>query len=91
MSGAPVTASPAPPINQQKLFILSCLALVTAGLAFSLRASSAGDLQHELFDPIDKLKSAEMLDQHWAWPSSDSPLPSRSAVHCWISSAWAGC
>ena len=61
MSGAPVTASPAPPINQQKLFILSCLALVTAGLAFSLRASIAGDLQHELFDPIDKLKSAEML------------------------------
>lgn len=47
--------------NRSKLFWLSVLALVTAGLSFALRASIAGDLQANFFDPINKLKSAEMI------------------------------
>lgn len=47
--------------NRPRLFVLSVLALVTAGVGFAIRSSIAGDLQAQLFDPIDKLRSAQML------------------------------
>jgi fucose permease len=43
------------------LFLVSCLALATAGVGASLRANTASDLQQIFFDPIDKAHSAEMI------------------------------
>jgi len=47
--------------NKPRLFFVSCLALATAGISFSLRGNTAGDLQRVFFDPIDKVHSAEMI------------------------------
>jgi MFS family permease len=47
--------------DKQRLFIVSLIALFTAGLAASLRADIATDLQRIFFDPIDKAHSAEMI------------------------------
>jgi MFS family permease len=47
--------------NKSRLFLASIVALFTAGLAASLRANIAGDLQRIFFDPIDKAHSAEMV------------------------------
>ena len=47
--------------NKGRLFVVSVLALFTAGLAASLRAGIATDLQRIFFDPIDKAHSAEMI------------------------------
>src|SRR5436853_6688354 len=46
--------------NKTRLFLVSLLALFTAGMAASLRANIASDLQRIFFDPIDKAHSAEM-------------------------------
>src|SRR6266581_3931634 len=46
--------------NQSKLFLVSVLALATAGIGFSIRGDIGGALQAHFFDPIDKLHSAEM-------------------------------
>ena len=47
--------------NKTRIFLVSVLALVTAGVAASLRADVASDLQHIFFDSIDKAHSAEMI------------------------------
>ncbi|MEW5975873.1 MAG: MFS transporter [Acidobacteriota bacterium] len=47
--------------NKGKLFLLSVIALTTAGIGFAIRGSIAVDLQSTFFDPIDKLRSAEMV------------------------------
>jgi MFS family permease len=47
--------------NKTRIFLVSVLALVTAGVAASLRADVASDLQRIFFDPIDKAHSAEMI------------------------------
>ncbi|MFN8006143.1 MAG: MFS transporter [Terriglobia bacterium] len=47
--------------NKSKLFVVSVISLVTAGMGFALRSGIAGDLQTHLFDPIDRLRSAEMV------------------------------
>src|ERR1043166_7938544 len=47
--------------NKSRLFLVSVLALFTAGLVASLRANVAGDLQKIFFDPIDPAHSAEMI------------------------------
>ena len=47
--------------NKTRLFLASIVALFTAGLAASLRANIAGDLQRVFLDPIDQAHSAEML------------------------------
>jgi MFS family permease len=47
--------------NKGRLFLVSIIALFTAGLAASLRANIAADLQRVFLDPIDKAHSAEML------------------------------
>src|SRR5215831_18949848 len=47
--------------NKPRMFFLSALALLTAGVSFSLRTSIADDLKTTFFDPIDSLHSAEMV------------------------------
>ena len=47
--------------NKGKLFLISVLALATAGVGFAIRGGIASDLQSHFFDPIDKLRSAEMV------------------------------
>ncbi len=48
------------PYNHAKLFLVSLLALMTAGINFALRSSVASDLQSTFFDPLDRLTSAAM-------------------------------
>lgn len=50
-----------PGYNHRKLFLLSVVALITTGIGFSIRGNVASLLQADLFDPIDKLRSAEMV------------------------------
>ena len=47
--------------NKPRLFLVSLLALATAGIHFAIRSSVAQAIQADYFDPIDKLKSAEMI------------------------------
>src|SRR3954471_9986458 len=47
--------------DTSRLFLVSALALTTAGIAASLRANSAADIQRIFLDPIDKAHSAEMI------------------------------
>ena len=47
--------------NKSRLFLASVIALVTAGMAASLRSNIAGDLQSRFLDPIDKAHSGEMI------------------------------
>src|SRR5687768_11164200 len=47
--------------NNRKLFLLSVLAIITEGMHFAIRGSIAADLQTVFFDPIDRLRSAEMV------------------------------
>ncbi len=47
--------------NTSRLFIVSVIALFTAGLAASLRAGVANDLQRIFLDPIDRARSGEMI------------------------------
>ena len=47
--------------NKTKLFVISVIALVTAGIAFSVRASIADELKSVFFDPVDPLNSAGMI------------------------------
>ena len=46
--------------DKAKLFLVSVLALVTAGISAGIRSAIASDLQATFFDPIDKARSAEM-------------------------------
>src|SRR5436190_24354716 len=47
--------------NKKRLFLLSVIALTTTGIGFSIRGNIASELQSALFDPVDKLRSAEMV------------------------------
>ena len=58
---SPNPAASQPDYNRTKLFVLSVIALVTAGIAASIRASIGHDLQTIFFDPIDPLNSANMV------------------------------
>lgn len=44
-----------------RLFFASALALTMAGINASLRANTAADIQRIFLDPIDKVRSAEMI------------------------------
>src|SRR2546427_5304012 len=46
--------------NRKRLFLLSVILRTTTGIGFSIRGNIASELQASLFDPIDKLHSAEM-------------------------------
>src|SRR6476659_6031377 len=54
-------ASPTATYNHRRLFLVSALALTTAGIAASLRADTAADIQRIFFDPLDKAHSAGMI------------------------------
>ena len=47
--------------NKTRLFLASVMALFMAGVAASLRASVANDLQRIFLDPIDRVRSGEMI------------------------------
>ncbi len=47
--------------NKGRLFLVSVMALFTAGVGFSLRGNIAGDLRQTFLDPIDPAHSAEMI------------------------------
>jgi MFS family permease len=47
--------------DRKRLFLLSVIALTTTGIGFSIRGNIASELQVDLFDPVDKLHSAEMV------------------------------
>ena len=47
--------------DNTRLFVVSSLALATAGMSAALRSNVAGDLQCIFLDPIDKAHSAEMI------------------------------
>jgi fucose permease len=47
--------------NKGRLFFVSALGLVMAGMNASLRANTASDLQRIFLDPIDKVHSAERI------------------------------
>jgi len=47
--------------NKVRLFAAGSLALAMSGIAASLRANTASDLQRIFLDPIDKARSAEMI------------------------------
>ena len=47
--------------NKARIFLLSVIALSTAGINSATQTAIAGDLQRVFFDPIDKLRSAEMV------------------------------
>src|SRR6266566_5836996 len=47
--------------DRSRLFLVSVLALATTGIGFSVRSTVASALQVSLFDPVDPLRSAEMV------------------------------
>jgi MFS family permease len=47
--------------DKRRIFILSVIALCTAGINSATQTAIAGDLQRTFFDPIDRLRSAEMV------------------------------
>ena len=60
MAKTPSTAEPVT-YNKRRLFVVSVLALVTAGIAASIRGNLADVLQRQFLDPIDPVHSAEMI------------------------------
>lgn len=51
------------PINRNKLFIISLIALFTSGLSAALRATIAGDIQGDYLDAIDLASSTMMIGE----------------------------
>jgi len=47
--------------DKTRLFLVSTMALASAGVAYSIRANTAADLQRVFLDPIDRAHSAEMI------------------------------
>jgi MFS transporter len=47
--------------DKARLFLVSVIALVTAGIAASIRGNLAAVLQHQFLDPIDPVHSAQMI------------------------------
>src|ERR1700730_12602110 len=47
--------------DKRRIFILSVIALCTAGINSATQTAIAGDLQRTFFDHIDRLRSAEMV------------------------------
>jgi len=47
--------------NKTRLYFISCLALTMAGINYSMRANTAGDLQRVFLDPVDPIHAATMI------------------------------
>ena len=58
---APRAADASVSYPRARLFLVSSLALTMAGIGASLRANTAADLQRIFLDPIDAVRSAEMI------------------------------
>ena len=54
--------------NKTRLFLVSSLALVTAGVASSIRADTASEIQHLFLDTVDPVHSAAMIANVLAVP-----------------------
>ena len=48
-------------VNQARLFFVANLSIFMIGLGFAIRANIAGDIQTELFNPIDLARSGTMI------------------------------
>jgi len=51
------------PIDVQRLFYVGNLAIFMIGLGFAVRANIAGDIQANIFDPLDLTHSASMVGE----------------------------
>src|SRR5882762_911383 len=60
---APATVDRHAEYNKPKLFVLSVIALATAGMAFGIRGDIGGALQGHFFDPIDPANSARLIGE----------------------------
>jgi len=60
---APATVDKHASYNKPKLFVLSVIALATAGMAFGIRGDIGGALQGHFFDPIDPANSARLIGE----------------------------
>ena len=47
--------------SKTRLYFVSCLALTMAGINYSMRANTAGDLQRVFLDPVDPIHAATMI------------------------------
>src|SRR5690606_33054735 len=47
--------------NARRLFFVANLSILMIGLGFAIRANIAGDIQMELFNPIDLARSGNMI------------------------------
>ena len=57
--------------DKGRLFLVSVIALVTAGIGASIRGNLAAVLQHQFLDPLDPVHSAEMIGCSTSrWPIS---------------------
>ncbi|MBI5831913.1 MAG: MFS transporter [Armatimonadetes bacterium] len=61
MKEKPVAAPSNDGMDKPKLFLLSVIALVTAGMVFSIRGGVLADLQKEFFEPINAVTAATMV------------------------------
>jgi len=77
--------------NKSRIFILSVLALCTAGINSAIQTAIAGDLQRVFFDPIDPVHSAQKVGEILGVAFWVSRSRSRLEAHCSITSGWAGC
>ena len=59
----PPTADRHAEYDKPKLFLLSVIALATAGMAFGIRGDIGGALQGHFFDPIDPANSARLIGE----------------------------
>jgi MFS family permease len=60
---APATVDRHAEYNKPKLFVLSVIALATAGMAFGIRGDIGGALQGHFFEPIDPANSARLIGE----------------------------
>src|ERR1700733_10352641 len=47
--------------NKSRLFLVSCLALTTAGISAALRSNTGSDIERIFLQPIDRVHSGEMI------------------------------
>ncbi len=47
--------------DKTRLFLVSCLALTTAGINASLRSNTGSDIERIFLQPIDRVHSGEMI------------------------------
>src|SRR5215471_6831729 len=74
--------------NKSRLFLVSVIALFTAGVGASLRANIAGDLERVFFIPLDRAHSAQMVGDITSVAFLGFALTIAIGARCWTSSEW---